>query len=306
MQTEFLSTLISVLFFIVIGYGGKSIGVFTEDMAKKIIKFLFLIPLPVLVFSTFLNSEIRREYFYFPLISLIITVTLMGVSYLVGKALGYSDKTIGTLIVASGITSTLLFALPFVEAFYDTGDLKFLFLYDLGNGIMAWTVVYFIAGRFGNKRSMSIWQNLIKLAKTPMLFALVFGILLSSFNVQMPEVLVPLIGKLSAFANPLLLICIGAILSFSFFKNKANLAKISISTAIIMGLSFLLALGLSTLFGITGEGQEIVLLCALAPAAGLTVVFSVEHDLDTEFAAAIVPFTMVLGLIITPIFLALV
>ena len=157
--------LISVFSLIFIGYFSKASKIIDEDFAKKAIKFLFFLPLPILVFLSFATTKLDLSLSIYPIISILVQSILILVSYFIGKFLKFNNKSLGTLIAASGITSTLVFALPFIQAFYGTENLKYLFMYDFGNGLMAWTVVYLITGYLGNKQGLGIKKEFSILQK---------------------------------------------------------------------------------------------------------------------------------------------
>jgi malate permease and related proteins len=300
---QYFQSLITVLFFITVGYIAKSIHVLDNEIGKRIVKFLFTIPLPIAVFLSFASNTIDFHYLSLPIIAILLSSTLLCISYIVGKILHLERKTLGTLIVAAGISSTLLFALPFISAFYGLENTKYLYLYDFGNGLLAWTLIYYIAGLYGNKKGKSILSSLATFIHTPMLWALLLGISASMLHIPFPIIFQKFTTAISGFTNPMLLICVGLFLNFDFFKNKKNVSRLIISAIIVMGVSYLIAIALTNLFHITGIIQKIVYLCAIAPAGSLTVAFSAEHDLDLEFASALVAFTMTIAIAFVPIFL---
>ena len=297
--------LLSVFSLIFIGYIAKSFKIIDEDFARKAIKFLFFLPLPFLVFLSFATTKLDFSLGIYPLISIAIQSILIAVSFIIGKLLKFNNKTIGTLIAASGITSTLVFALPFVQVFYGIENLKYLFMYDFGNGLMAWTVVYLITGYLGNKKQLGIKKGILSFVKNPMIFALFFGIMFGLFNIQLPQIFAQFKTTLSGFINPLLFVAIGILLDFKYFSSRENLSKLFLSAGIVMGISAILAYIFTSFFGITGIGQKVILVSAVSPAAALAVAFSIEHDLDHKFASALVAFTMVLGIILVPLIILL-
>src|SRR3989344_735512 len=177
--------LISVFSLIFIGYFSKLLKIVDGDFAKKAIKFLFFLPLPILVFLSFATTKLDLSLSIYPIISIIIQSILIVVSFLIGRLLKFDNKSLGTLIAASGITSTLVFALPFIQAFYGIENLRYLFMYDFGNGLMAWTVVYLITGYLGNKRDLGLKKGILNFAKNPMIFALFFGLFFGLTNIEL-------------------------------------------------------------------------------------------------------------------------
>lgn len=219
--------LLSVFMLIFIGYFSKTLKIINEDFARKSIKFLFFLPLPVLVFLSFASTKFDPNLGIYPIISIIISCILIVLSYYIGKILKFNKQTTGTLIAASGITSTLVFALPFIQSFYGTDNLKYLFMYDFGNGLMAWTVVYLITGYLGNKKQFGLKKGLFSFAKNPMIFALFLGVIFGLLNIQLPQYFTQFKTTISGFINPLLFVSIGILLDFKYFLSKDNLNKLS-------------------------------------------------------------------------------
>ncbi len=298
---KYFEAIVPVLLLISLGYFAKRIKLVDSDIARKLIKFLFTIPLPIVVFFSFAGNPMTLESSILPLIAILLSGSLMALSFLIAKGLKFSRQRIGTVLVATGISSTLLYVLPLVTFFYGAEGSKYLFLFDFGNGLFAWTVVYYLAGLFGNKKNVHIQKTLLTFLKNPMLWALIMGVIMGLLQVQMPAIFTKIASQMSGFANPLLLICVGIFLDFGFFKNKQNLWQLVITAVLIMGLSFCLALFMVNLFGLADIARKVVLMCALAPAGSLTVAFSAEHELDLEFASAIVALTMTIGVLLIPI-----
>ncbi len=305
MNINTFQILISVFLLIFIGHISKLLKIVEEDFAKKVIKFLFFLPLPILVFLSFATTKLDLSLSIYPVISVLVQTLLILVSFAIGKILKFNNKSTGTLIAAAGITSTLVFALPFIQAFYGVENLKYLFMYDFGNGLMAWTVVYLITGYLGNKREIGLKKGIFNFTKNPMIFALVFGIIFGLLGISLPSFFTQLKLTLSGFINPLLFIAIGILLDFKYFISKDNFLKLLLSAGVVMGVSVLFAYILTSLFSISGIGQKVILISAISPAATLAVAFSVEHELDQKYASALVAFTMVLGIVFIPLIVLL-
>lgn len=305
MNLNTFQILISVFLLIFMGYFSKLMRIIEEDFAKKAIKFLFFLPLPILVFLSFATTKLDLSLSIYPVISVLVQSILIIVSFSIGKVLKFDSKSTGTLIAAAGITSTLVFALPFIQAFYGVENLKYLFMYDFGNGLMAWTVVYLITGYLGNKRELGLKKGILNFSRNPMIFALILGIIFGLLGIKLPPFFTQLKLTLSGFINPLLFIAIGILLDFKYFTSKENFIKLLLSAGVVMGVSVLLAYILTSLFSITGTGQKVILISAISPAATLAVAFSIEHDLDHKYASALVAFTMVLGIVLIPLIVLL-
>jgi hypothetical protein len=71
-------------------------------------------------------------------------------------------------------------------------------------------------------------------------------------------------------------------------------------------LGLLLAFIFVTIFNLEGVMKAVVLVCAGSPVGYNALVFSTLEDLDKEFAANLVSFSILTGLIYVPILLFLV
>lgn len=292
-------TIIFVL--LLIGQLSKLSKCVPADFPKNVMKFLFFLPLPLLVFLSFALIDFNSELIKFPIIAVIVSTILVFVSIGLSRILGYERKTTGSLIVAAGVTSTLLFTMPFVQTILGEKNLRYLFMYDLGNGLMAWSVIYILAGLYGNAKDLGVRKSLNSILKNPMIFALLLGLLVGALGIKFPDVFAQIKNTLSSCINPLMLIMIGMLLDFKYFMKVRNISKLSFAVIVVMGISLLISFILTWLFGINNDGQRVVLMAAASPAASLAVAFSVEKELDVDFATALVAVTMLLGVVVVPL-----
>lgn len=296
-MNEFTTSAVTSLVIISIGYLAKRFKLLDIKTTRELYKFLFTIPLPIVVFTSLASSSPDTESLKLPIIGGLISVILVALSFAIGKFIKLDRKTLGTLMTAAGITSTLSFALPFILVFYGQESARYLFLFDFGGAIVVWTFVYYISGVMGNKRGQSFNQAVLNLIKAPMIWALVLGFLVSILEITLPNVVNAISNKLASFVSVLILLGIGVFFVFNFFAYRKNFAKLALGIFITMGLSALLAYILTDLLGVTGIAQKVVIISALAPAGALAIPFCAEHDLDVEYASALVTTSTALAVV---------
>ncbi|MDQ5886345.1 MAG: malate permease [Patescibacteria group bacterium] len=296
-MNEFTTAVVTSLAIISIGYVAKRLRLLDIKSTRELYKFLFTIPLPIVVFTSLASSSPDAESLKLPLVGGLIAMILVGLSFVIGKILKLDRKTLGTLMTTAGITSTLSFALPFILVFYGQESARYLFLFDFGGAIVVWTFVYYISGVMGNKRGQSLNQALLNLIKAPMVWALVLGFIVSVLGITVPDVVNSISSKLASFVSVLILLGIGVFFVFNFFAYKKNFARLALGIFITMILSALIAYVLTNLFGITGVAQKVVIISALAPTGALAIPFCAEHDLDVEYASALLTTSTALAVI---------
>ncbi len=294
--------LIPTIGFILLGYFAKRSGALNRNDATRLIKFSFQLILPLVIFICFVKTKIDLHLMIVPLISVLVSSMLMLIAFVVAKIFRFEDGVTGGYLAASGITSTLVFALPFIQATFGEEGAKYLFLYDFGNSIMCYLVVYFVCSLYGPNKKLKVGQSMITFLKTPCVIATALGLYFSLCGLNLSPGVLLIYDKATIFFNVLLLLCIGMLVEFKYFFDLKNLAKLSLCAFTIMIASVFIAWNLINYFEITGTLKQVVMLCALAPAASISVAFAIEHKLDVDFTSALVAFTMAVGTIIYPLF----
>src|SRR5688572_10587804 len=117
-MNDFTTALISIVVFMAMGYAARRFGLLDEKTTRVIYKFLFAIPLPIVVLVSLANARLNSGLIALPVVGALVAVTLVFLSYFVGKLFKFERKMHGALMTAAGITSTLTFALPFILVFY--------------------------------------------------------------------------------------------------------------------------------------------------------------------------------------------
>lgn len=69
------------------------------------------------------------------------------------------------------------------------------------------------------------------------------------------------------------------------------------------GIGLLLGLLFVYLFDLNGVSRTVVLVCSSAPSGLNTLVFSSMEKLDNEFAASVVSYSVIVGMILIPLLL---
>lgn len=302
MNFNFPPQLLPTISFIVIGYIAKYIGLLKKEFAPQLIKFAFQLILPLVITICFAKTKLGFNLLTIPLISILVSSTLMLIAFFVGKTLKFSSGVLGGYLAASGVTSTLVFALPFVQSAFGEEGARYVYLYDFGNAIMCYFVVYIVCSFYGKNKTVSVKESLLIFFKTPCVIAVILGFYLSTKEILLHPGIILIYDKATTFFNVLLLLCIGLLVDFSYFLNRKNLLRLLICSSTIMLVSILLANILADYFELNGVCKDVVLLCAFAPAASIGVAFAIEHELDIDFTSALVAFTMAIGTIAYPIF----
>ncbi len=193
------------------------------------------------------------------------------------------------------------FGIPIVQlAFPPDYLLHQAVIVGLHTSLIALCVVFF----FGD-RDDGLSGSLLAIVRSPIIPAVVTGLVLKGFDVQLPTVLAEPIKLMGLAYVPLALFVLGAQLAV---RNRGAICARTLG--LILGLKFLLAPGLSWLMlialGFPRELTQLLVIAAAAPVSLLLAVFCVEHKIYAETASAAVLVSTVVSPIVVTAWLLLV
>jgi predicted permease len=192
------------------------------------------------------------------------------------------------------------FTLPFFITAYGKEGLVRASIFDFGNGLLAFTFVFYLACKYGdNKRDSK--SMLKKLLYSPPLWALIISIILNLIHIKIPSFGINFFQLLGNMTVPLIMLSLGIYFSPRIVKLNALSSVIFIR----MFIGLLLGLLFVYLFDLTGLNKIIVLIGASAPVGYNTLTFASMEKLDKEFAASIISYSILIGIILIPLLIFL-
>lgn len=211
-----LNATVPVFAMIILGMFFKKIGIIDDVFASKMNKFVFLIPLPVLLFkdlatldfNTIWDTKFVLFCFFITILSILI-VTLL--SFLLKN-----KRNQGEFIQASYRSSAALLGIALIQNVYGKATMAPLMI--IGSvplyNIMAVVVLSF----FSPERkglSKEVWLKTIKgILTNPILIGIVVGILWSLLHLPMPTMLDKTVTSIGNVATPLGLMAMGATFNY--------------------------------------------------------------------------------------------
>lgn len=287
--------ILPVIFIFVLGFILKLLGVLKSDHGDVFMKVVFYLSLPALVILSLTRVELVGEFAWLPVISFSVIMTQFGVSYLAGRFMKLDRKTHGVLLAGTMIMN-IGFALPFVIAAYGDEGLALLSMFDVSNAILAFTLVYYIAARYGED-GRSNKGMLKKFLYNPPIWALITGIILNLTDTEIPPMPAHLLQILGDLTIPLIMIALGIFFNLKLIKPTPVFAGIFIRIVLgfAIGWTFCYALGFEGLI------KTIVLIGSSAPVGFNSIIFASMEKLDKEYAASMVSFGILVGLVVIPL-----
>ncbi|MEO8314436.1 MAG: AEC family transporter [Pseudomonadota bacterium] len=263
--------------------------------AGKMLQLVITVGLPALFLADVSRIPLQRELIALPVSSVLIIVVTLGLSLLLGRALGLARADQGALTICSmSINNAFLF--PFVIAVWGQAGFAHLALFDLGNALCAGSLVYAIAAWYGG-HGTGVVAVLRRVASFPPLWALIVALLLNGADVALPTWMVTVLGTVGRLILLLVIVALGVLFDARLLRD----ARVLVTLLLRVGLGLALGFICVRLFSLEGLMRSVVLLGSAAPIGFSAVVIANREHLNRELAASAASISVLLALIYVPL-----
>ncbi len=288
-----------IIIIALLGYFLKLLKLVKKEFGDHLLYLVFYVSLPALIFNSFTTIKLDARFALLPVLTVILIALMFVISFSVARLLKLPKQTfapfvIGTMILNNG------FLLPFIIAAYGDEGLARLLIFDFMNGFLAFTWVYYIACKNGNKpydKGMMRRKFLL----SPPIWAISISIPLNLIDAEIPVVISNTFMILGDMTIPLIMLALGI-----YFTPKL-IRPLPIFSAIFIRMAIGLAIGFAfvELFNFDGLTRKIILLASSAPIGLNTLTFASLEDLDKDFSASMLSFSILVGIIYVPLMIAI-
>lgn len=215
-----LNATIPIFLMMLLGMLFRKLGWMDEVFAAKINKFVFLVPLPVLLFEQLATVDFSEVWdIKFILFCFVVTAISITISTLI--SLLWKDRSIkGEFIQATYRSSAALLGIAFIQNIYGTVGMAPLMI--IGSvplyNVMA-VVVLSVFKPGNNSFDKALVKKTLKgIATNPIIIGIVAGFVWSALKLSMPSILHKTVSSIGATATPMGLMSMGA----TFEMKKAT------------------------------------------------------------------------------------
>lgn len=215
----------------------KYIGWIDDIFAEKMNRFVFLVPLPVLVFHDLATVDFSQVWdTRFVLFCLLATVASIAISAAVSFL--WKDRTIqGEFIQSSYRSSAALLGIAFIQNIYGTAGMAPLMIIGsvpLYNVMAVAMLSVFCPGR--EKLSSKVVRMTLRgIVTNPIIIGIAAGLLWSALKIPMPHIVEKTVTSISGMATPMGLMAMGA--SFDVHRAFAK-ARPALTAAVLKLVGF--------------------------------------------------------------------
>ena len=275
-----LNATVPVFLMMVLGLVFRKLGWLDETFADKMNKFVFMVPLPVLVFEDLATvdfAEVWDTRFVF----FCFAVTLVSIGIAAGISCLWKEKSLqGEFIQVSYRSSAALLGVALIQNIY--GDAGMAPLMMIGSvplyNIMAVVVLSFFHPERRGIDGAVMKKTLKGIATNPIIIAIVLGLFWSALRIPMPPIMQKTVSSIGGMATPMGLIAMGA--AFDVRKAFAK-AKLAATAAFIKLIGFC-ALFLPVAVAMGFRESELVAILVMLGSATTVSCFVMAKNMGHE------------------------
>lgn len=293
-------------FFLLFGTGVfyRRSGFFNFEDGRSLSKLVIYATLPCLAFVSFSQAQFTTiEILTLPALGLGIPIVLFMISLGISKKIKLEKKTLAIFLSSATVANLSFFLYPFFEIHYGKEGLAKLILFDLGNTISAYTLAYFIILRYGTEKSHSLMRDILNLMVFPPLWGIilgiVYGVVLSKSLFILPAYIFDFIARVGQSNSIIAMIVLGIYFSLKIRQPKAVVWAIIVRMLCGSAMGALFA----WMLNLDGLAKLVAILAPGMPVGLSVIVYSVQQDLDSEFAVSLLSLSLLFGVIIVTFFM---
>jgi len=264
-----LNATVPIFMMMILGMVLKKLKVINDSFASQMNKFVFLVPLPVLLFNDLATVNFQEVWdFRFVLFCVLATVFSILIACFLASFL--KERSLrGEFIQASYRSSAALLGIALIQNIYGTsvmGPLMIIGSVPLYN-IMAVTVLSYFQPA-GTKSNQGVWKKTLKgIATNPIILGIVVGTVWSLLQIPLPPILSKTVSHIASMATPMGVIAMGA--SFDTKKALGRVKPTLVATFMKLIGYCLIFLPIAVMLGFVKE-QLVAILIMLGSATTVT------------------------------------
>ncbi|MDO4474409.1 MAG: AEC family transporter [Eubacteriales bacterium] len=213
-----LNATIPVFLMMILGYFFHKIGWIDDAFASKMNKFVFVVPLPALLFHDLAEVDFY-EVWDTKFVLFCFGTTVISIMFAAALSCVWKDKSIrGEFVQASYRSSAAILGIAFIQNIYGTSGMAPLMI--IGSVPLYNVMAVFVLSLLkpGQKRidHAVMRKTLIGIAKNPIILGIAAGLLWSALRIPLPAILSKTASSVGSMTTPMGLMAMGA--SFDFGK----------------------------------------------------------------------------------------
>lgn len=275
-----LNATVPIFLMMVLGYVLHEIGWMDDEFASKMNRFVFRVPLPVLLFGDLAAVDFAQVW-NMKFVSFCFGVTVISIAVSAGISFLWKDRSIqGEFIQASYRSSAAILGIAFIQNIYGTAGMAPLMIIGsvpLYNVMAVLVLSLFKPGQRGLDRDV-MKTTLWGIVTNPIILGIAAGLLWSALRLPMPQIMGKMISSVGGVTTPMGLMAMGA--AFDLRRAFAKV-KPAVTAAFIKLIGFC-AVFLPAAVRLGFREEELVAILVMLGSATTVTCFVMAKNMGHE------------------------
>jgi len=276
-----------------LGFSLKQWGVVSEQDGKVLSRMLMHTTFPALMVVSTLHVPLTSSLAAIPFVSIALGSMLLLLAWFV-----FANRPVrlrGVLTMGIGAFNIGLFGFPIVEGIWGRDALVYAVLYDIGNTLVIFGIVYPVGYYFasGGTQRPPVLATIRRVLRLPPMLGMLVGLTLNLLSLDLPPVLFDTLDTLAKANKSLVLLLLGIYLSFRLEKAQQaailRLLALRYAGGLVAIALLYVVLPVPTLLRTT------LTVCILLPIGMTVLPFSDEFNFDSRVAGTLVNLSLVIS-----------
>jgi hypothetical protein len=281
----------------VIAGAGFALARWLNASAVTLTHVVFYALLPCFAFRLLISSVATgRQFGLMVLLAVLVMVTMAAVGALLSLALRLSRAESAVFLLVVMFSNGGNYGLPVVSFAFGEDALSYGTVFFLTGSVLTNTVGAFLAA--AGRRSLRTAATSV--LKMPAIYGMVAAGVVLATGIPVPTPLLRPITMLSDAALPLMILVLGMQLERASSPKRPALVAAAVCVSLLVAP--LVALGLTSMFDVTGAARQAVVVLSSMPVAVATTILAVEFDASPDFVtSAVFLSTLLSPITLTPL-----
>lgn len=287
---------------ILVGIYGNKKKIITPQLNKGLTDILIHIALPFMIVTSFifrydesLKTNIIQSFYY----SFLAYIVMIALSYVLILPVKKDKQTI--LHFANVFPNTGYVGFPILMSIYGAEGVIYGSIFNMFFVILVWT--YGLLLYEGKMKTNHLKSQVKKIMLNPSIIAVIIGVILMVFNIQLPGVILLSLQNIGNMTGPLSMIIIGGILSHAQILKYLGDWTVYYGVATKLLIIPMAIYCLFLLLGANSQAATTVIIMTAMPASAMTAIFAENFNKEPDFAAVLVSLSTLLALMTVPVLL---
>lgn len=271
--------------------------VFPDNAADVLNKVVLYICLPAAVLTYVPRLQLDASLIGIMLTPWLLMLLTLALVNLATRVFGFERQVHAVLLLCVALCNSSFIGYPMVRALLGDHALPYAVVYDqFGTFVMLSTFGLYVLARYSGDTPPSTGQILLRIARFPPLWALIFALLV--MPASPPTWISGALKNVSDAMLPLVMLAVG--LTIQLRLSRAELAPLGVGLLLKLLVLPAAALPLSWAFGLQGEMLRVNVLETAMPTMITAAALAISHRLAPRLTAAMVGYGIVLSLATLP------